>query len=72
MLFRSERKGPKRKSKLTADTVATITRLREGGASYRAIASDTGVSDGSVRNALRLADDGMAFPRDRVGISYKG
>ena len=53
-----ERKGPKRKSKLTADTVATITRLREGGASYRAIASDTGVSDGSVRNALRLADDG--------------
>ena len=52
-----ERKGPKRKSRLTADTVATITRLREGGASYRAIAADTGVSEGSVRNALLLADD---------------
>ena len=32
-----ERKGPKRKSKLTGDTVAAIRRLREGGASYRAV-----------------------------------
>jgi hypothetical protein len=40
----AERKGPKRKSKLTGDTVAAIRRLREGGASYRGIASDTGVS----------------------------
>src|SRR3974390_2459168 len=39
-----ERKGPKRKSKLTGDTVATIRGLREGGASYRAIAAATGVS----------------------------
>ena len=31
----AERKGPKRKSKLTGDTVAAIRRLREGGASYR-------------------------------------
>ena len=53
----AERKGPKRKSKLTADTVAAIRRLREGGASYRAIAADIGVSQGSVRNALVLADD---------------
>ena len=48
----AERKGPKRKSKLTGDTVAAIRRLREGGASYRAIAAATGVSEGSVRNAL--------------------
>jgi prepilin-type processing-associated H-X9-DG protein len=53
-----ERKGPKRKSKLTADTVAAIQRLRDGGASYRAIAAETGVSEGSVRNALLLADNG--------------
>src|ERR1700694_2764091 len=53
-----ERKGPKRKSKLTAEAVARIQGLRDGGASYRAIAAETGVSEGSVRNALVLADDG--------------
>jgi hypothetical protein len=51
-----ERKGPKRKSKLTGDTVAVIRRLREGGVSYRAVAAATGVSEGSVRNALRPTD----------------
>ena len=51
----SERKGPKRKSKLTGDTIAAICGLREGGASYRAIAAATGVSEGSVRNALKPA-----------------
>ena len=51
-----ERKGPKRKSKLTGDTVAAIRGLREGGASYRGIAAETGVSEGSVRNALKFAD----------------
>jgi hypothetical protein len=50
-----ERKGPKRKSKLTADTVAAVRGLREGGASYRAIAAATGLSQGSVRIALVLA-----------------
>ena len=53
----AEAKGPKRKSKLTADTVAAIRRLREDGVSYRGIAADIGVSQGSVRNALVLADD---------------
>ena len=48
-----ERKGPKRKSKLTDATVAAIHRLREAGASYRAVAVATGVSEGSVRNALK-------------------
>jgi transposase len=51
----AERKGPKRKSKLIGDTVAAIRRLREGGASYRAVATATGVSEGSVRNALKPA-----------------
>jgi transposase len=50
-----ERKGPKRKSKLTVDTVAAIRRLRAGGASYRGVAAATGVSEGSVRNALKPA-----------------
>src|SRR5574337_114521 len=52
----TDRKGPKRKSKLTADTVARIRRLRDGGASYRAIAAEVGVSQGSVRTALVLTD----------------
>ena len=52
----AERKGPKRKSKLTGDTVAAIRRLREDGASYRAIAAAAGVSEGSVRNALTDTD----------------
>ena len=52
----AERKGPKRKSKLTADTVAAIRRLRAGGASYRGIAAAAGVSVGSVRNALGDTD----------------
>src|SRR3974377_1009236 len=56
-----DRKGPKRKSKLTAGMVAAIRRLRDGGASYRAVAAEVGVSQGSVRTALVLADaDGDA------------
>ena len=52
----AEPKGPKRKSKLTADTVAAIRRLRQDGVSYRGIAAAAGVSVGSVRNALRDTD----------------
>ena len=51
-----ERKGPKRKSKLTADIVATIRGLREGGASYRTIATAVRVSMGSIRTALTDTD----------------
>jgi transposase len=54
----AERKGPKRKSKLTGDTVAAIRALREGGASYRGIAAATGVSEGSVRNAVEPTHTG--------------
>ena len=48
-----ETKGPKRKSKLTANVVAKIQRLRQDGASYRAIIAATGVSHGSVRKCPR-------------------
>lgn len=54
-----ERKGPKRKSKLTGGTVAAVHSLREGGASYRAIAAAVGMSEGSVRNALKPAGAGV-------------
>ena len=54
----AEHKGPKRKSKLTADTVAAIRQLRQGGATYRAITAATGVSQGSVCNALTSVDAG--------------
>ena len=50
-----ERRGPKRKSKLIDATVAAIRRLRDSGASLRAVAAATGVSEGSVRNALKPA-----------------
>ena len=63
-------KGPKRKSKLTGDTVAAIRRLREGGASYRGIAAETGVSEGSVRDALRFIDSDTDIDTDeRCGPS---
>jgi prepilin-type processing-associated H-X9-DG protein len=58
----AERKGPKRKSKLTGKTVAAICRLRAGGASYRGIAAGTGVSVGSVRNALKDTDTDTEEP----------
>jgi hypothetical protein len=50
-----QRKGPKRKSKLIDATVATIRRMRDSGASYRAIAAATGVSEGSVCTVLKPA-----------------
>lgn len=56
-----ERKGPKRKSKLTDDTIAEIRRLRADGLSYRGVAARIGVSEGSARNALKSTDtDGTA------------
>ncbi|MCB0933850.1 MAG: hypothetical protein KDB71_18430 [Mycobacterium sp.] len=51
-----EPKGPKRKSKLTADTVAAVRRGRQQGLSYREIADEVGVSQGSVRNAIILTE----------------
>jgi type VII secretion protein EccE len=62
--LRTQRKGPKRKSKLTPDTVAAIRRLRAGGASYRSVAATVGVSQGSVRNALRPIDTGTDADSD--------
>jgi hypothetical protein len=67
----TERNGPKRKSKLTPDTVAAIRLLRAGAASYRTVAATVGASLGSVDNALRLihtgadADSGRALRPNR-------
>ena len=61
-----ERKGPKRKSKLIDTTVAAIYRLRETGASLRAVAVATGVSEGSVRNALKSAGNDVEGDKPRT------
>lgn len=58
-----EPKGPKRKSRLTADTVAAVRRGREQGLSYREIADEVGVSQGSVRNAILLNEQGLEAER---------
>jgi type VII secretion protein EccE len=53
----NERKGPKRKSKLTPDTVAAIRRLRAGGASYRTVAATVG-----WRWAASTTRSGLSIP----------
>ena len=68
----AERKGPKRKSKLTADTVAAIRRLRAGGASYRGIAAAAGVSVGSVRNALSRTPTPRSLAPQQVRMLISG
>ncbi|MGI8753106.1 MAG: putative transposase [Acidimicrobiales bacterium] len=77
-----ERKGPRRRSKLTGEVVERIGALRAGGATLAAIAEATGVSTDSVRTALRMVpstpvpdgdggDGGglvpLASPADRQG-----
>jgi transposase-like protein len=53
-----EAKGPRRASKLTPQVVARIAELDGQGASQARIAAACGVSESSVRNALRLAGPG--------------
>jgi Transposase protein len=53
-----EAKGPRRASKLTPQVVARIARLDGQGASQARIAAACGVSESSVRNALRPAGPG--------------
>jgi prepilin-type processing-associated H-X9-DG protein len=67
----AEPKGPKRKSKLTPDTLEVIRRLRDDGASYRAVAAEVGVSQGSVRTALVLTDadsEDLCVPAGSDGV----
>ncbi|MGH9083735.1 MAG: putative transposase, partial [Acidimicrobiales bacterium] len=47
-----ERKGPRRRSKLTDEVIGRVRELRAGGATLAAIAEATGVSTDSVRTAL--------------------
>ncbi len=55
-----ELKDPKRKSKLTAHTVATVRRLCECGATYRSIACQTGLSMGGICTVLINPDVGKS------------
>jgi len=55
-----QRKGPRRRSKLTGEVIAWVWTLRAGGASMAAIAGEVGVSVDSVRTALRIESPGPA------------
>ena len=62
-------KGPQRASKLTPEVIAQIRELDRQGAGKAAIAAATGVSESSVRNALRPAADGVPAGQDPAGAS---
>ena len=62
-------KGPQRASKLTPQVIAQIRELDRHGAGKPAIAAATGVSESSVRNALRPAADGVPAGQDPAGTS---
>ncbi|MFQ4150619.1 putative transposase [Arthrobacter sp. LAPM80] len=50
-----EKKGPKRASRLSADTISRIVELRATGLSHQRVGDAVGVSEFSVRRALKLA-----------------
>lgn len=58
-----ERKGPRRRSRLTGEVIGRVRALRAEGTSLAAIAEATGVSVDSVRTALRLLTS-MPLPAD--------
>ena len=65
-------KGPQRASKLTPEVIAQIRELDRHGAGKAAIAAATGMSESSVRNALRPARpgaDGVPAGQDPAGTS---
>jgi transposase len=67
------RRGPKRPSKLTGETVTRIAELEAAGKSLREIAVAAGVSTFSVRNALgRVAFRGQARPAGDAGRAAAG
>ena len=63
-----ERKGPRRRSKLTEERIARIGELRAGGATLAAIAEATGLSVDSVRTGLSQ----LAAPAPALGTGGPG
>lgn len=49
-----EKKGPKRATKLTEELIDEIVAAKDAGGSNRQVAAEVGVSEGSVRRAMRL------------------
>lgn len=49
-----EKKGPKRATKLTQELIDQIVAAKDAGGSNRQVAAEVGVSEGSVRRAVRL------------------
>ena len=52
-----EKKGPKRATKLTQVLIEQIVAAKQAGGSNRQVAAEVGVSEGSVRRAVRLHGD---------------
>src|SRR6266851_4272689 len=63
------RKGPRRASKLTPQVVARIRELDGQGAGKAGIAAAAGVSESSVRNALRPASAGAGGGEETAGAA---
>src|SRR5216684_6866069 len=63
------RKGPQRASRLTPDVVARIRELDGQGAGKAGIAAAAGVSESSVRNALRPASAGAGGGEETAGAA---
>lgn len=56
----SEKKGPKKASRLTSTVITRIVELRSTGLSHQAVGNMVGVSEFSVRRALKIAAEQAA------------
>ncbi|MEO8222211.1 MAG: putative transposase [Specibacter sp.] len=65
-----EKKGPKKASRLTDSVIARIVELRSSGLSQQAVGNAVGVSEFSVRRALKIAADqaGAATETATTGV----
>ncbi|MGH9078106.1 MAG: putative transposase [Acidimicrobiales bacterium] len=62
-----ERKGPRRRSKVTEEVIEAVRAARAGGATLASIAEDMGLSVDSVRTALRCPPTPPPFPAEGDG-----
>ena len=60
-----EKKGPKRATKLTDELIDQIVAAKQAGGSNRQVAAEVGVSEGSVRRAVRLHSEDTGQQREQ-------